>query len=339
MKATSQKLQAAIIGYGISGELSHAYGLSANPDTFDIVAVCDLSEVRRKQAVEKLGCRAYASHSELIAEEADLDLACVITRSDTHSKIAGDFLKAGISCLITKPWVLNRKEAEALVLLQKESNARVFPWVPMYWSNEFRKIRDLIGSGSIGNVFMIRRQLTDYRRRTDWQTELKYGGGYLLNWGPHIVQPLVALANSTPRRIVGFLQKIFNPGDADDAFLSIIEFDNGILAMAEFTQACDSSLPSFFVQGDQGTIRSDGKMITLSQKDPSETTPAKQSRFPIEGKVFGDEAEIYRDIAECLRGRRSYSVSLDDALLNTSLLDSIRASHDTNETVRLAIGT
>lgn len=336
MTAPNQKLQAAIIGYGISGKLSHAYGLTANPE-YEVVAVCDLSEERRAEAVQELGCRAYASHTELIAEESELDLACVITRSDTHCKIAADFLRAGISTLITKPWVLDQNEANTLISLQKETGANIFPWVPMYWSNEFRKIRDLIEAKAIGNVFAMRRQLTDFRRREDWQTELKYGGGYLLNWGPHIVQPLVALSKAPPKRIVGFLQKIFNPGDADDAFVSIIEFADNCIAIAEFTQACEGGLPSFFIQGDRGTIRSDGKSITLHQKDPSDTEPAKETQFPIEGKIYGDEAEIYRDIAECLRGRRSYSVSLEDALLNTRILESIRQSHQKAESVKLPL--
>lgn len=328
------RIRAAIIGFGVSGELSHAYGLQANPE-FEIAAVCDLSPERRAKAEKMLGCPTFADHQTLLKETKDLQLACVVTRSDTHLEVASDFLRAGVSTLITKPWVLDQEEAEALLAVRSESGAHLFPWVPMYWSHEFRKIRELIGSGSIGKVFMLRRQLSDFRRREDWQTERRFGGGYLLNWGPHIVQPLVALAQSPLLRVHGHLQKMLNPGDADDAFLSMLEFEDGCLGIAEFTQACEG-LPSFMVQGDKGMIRSDGKTITLLQKDPSDPEPPRVTSFAIEGKVFGDEADIYKDIVLALAHGGSYAATPEDALYNTRILDAIRISHENKESVELA---
>lgn len=328
----SRKLRTAIIGYGISGKLSHAYGIRANPE-FEIVAVCDLSPERRADAEAEHGCPTFSDHQSLLAAVPDLDLACVITRSDTHCAIASDFLAAGVSALVTKPWVLNESEAETLLDAQRRGGARLFPWVPVYWAEEFRKAQQLIDDGSIGNVFMIRRQLGDFRRREDWQTERRFGGGYLLNWGAHIVPPLLALAKSPLARVSGkLLEGLVNPGDADDAFFALLEFENGCLGIAEFAQACEG-LPTLMVQGDRGTIHSDGKTLTLLQKDPSDPDPPRRASFPITGKPFGDEAEIYRDIAQSLLFDRPFAVTPEDALLQTRVLDAIRASHENHESV------
>lgn len=327
------RLTAAIIGFGISGELSHAYGLQANPE-FEIVAVCDLSEDRRAAAEKLIGCRSFSSHQDLMAAFPQLDLACIITRSDTHKDIAVDFLSAGISCVITKPWALDEIEGEIILAAQRRGGAQLFPWVPVYWAAEFRKARELLEQDAIGKVFMIRRQLSDFRRRDDWQTRRRYGGGYLLNWGAHIVQPLVALAPGPPRRLTGHLQKLINPGDADDAFLAVIEFENDCLGIAEFTQAIES-LPSLTIQGDRGMIRSDGKTLTLHQKDPATSEPPRVQRFALEGKPFGDEADVYHDIAQSLAHGRPYPVSADDALSNTRILDAIRASHENSQSITL----
>src|SRR5690554_4623404 len=105
-------LRAAIIGYGVSGRLSHAYGMRANPQ-FTIAAVCDTSATNRKRAAEELGCRTYTDYGEMLEQEK-LDLISIVTRSDTHCQIACDCLEAGVHTLITKPWVLDSKEADRL---------------------------------------------------------------------------------------------------------------------------------------------------------------------------------------------------------------------------------
>ncbi|MBD5777914.1 Gfo/Idh/MocA family oxidoreductase [Pelagicoccus sp. NFK12] len=318
-------IKTAIVGYGQSGELSHAYGIQANPE-FEIVAICDLSPQRRQFAQESIGCPAYADHRELLDSKAEIELASIVTRSDTHCQVACDLLDAGVNVLITKPWAVNTKEADLLIRAQLGSGKLIFPWIPMYWSPEYCKIKQLVEENAIGRVFTIRRYIAQFSKREDWQTELKFGGGYLNNWGAHIVQPLLELAGSPVTRVGGHLQQVINGGDGDDNFLALLEFESGILGIAEYAQATEG-LPSFLVQGTQGTIVSDGETITLVQKDPASTKVPRRNEFPIEGKRFGDEAHIYRDVAATLRQGSPFRASLEDAYQGTRVLDAIREAH------------
>ncbi len=334
MVAPSQRIKAAIIGYGESGKLSHAYGLQANPE-FEIVAICDLSPECRDQGRAEIGCDTFASHQELLEAKPELDLACIVTRSDTHCPIACDFLEAKIPCVITKPWALNESEARSMLEAGEKNQTRIFPWFPMYWSPEYLLIRKLLEENAIGDVFMLRRHITQFRQRNDWQTESKFGGGYLLNWGPHIVQPLLSIIDSPVKSVFGKLQQVINPGDADDNFHAFLEFENGTVGIAEYTQAEDG-LPSFMIQGNQGMIRSDGEKITLIQKDPSTDEKPTLENISIEGKRFGDEAHVYRDIAACLKNGDDYRVSPQVAYEGTIILDAIRESHLSNRKVEIS---
>lgn len=327
-------LRAAIIGYGVSGELSHAYGLRANPE-FTIAAVCDLSPQRREAAANELGCATFEDHRELLREMPDLDLACIVTRSDTHCAVACDFLRAGVNTLITKPWALNAAEAREIMAARERSGKAVFPWLPMYWSPDYTRIQQLLVENAVGRVFLIRRTITQFHKRHDWQTELRFGGGYLLNWGAHIVQPVLALAGSPLKRVYGQLQQVLNPGDGEDNFLAALEFENGVRGLAEFTQAIEG-LPSFLVQGDRGMIHSDGKQITLLQKDPSGAGEARRTVLPIDGKPFGDEAHIYRDVARSLLDGCDFRATVQDAYYGSLVLDAIRESHQSRSIQSLA---
>ncbi len=333
MNSQQKKIRAAIIGYGGSGKIAHAYGMQANPE-FVISAVCDLSEERRQEAHEDLECAVYADYHELLSRSEEFDLVSIVTRSDTHCSMVCDCLNAGIHTLVTKPWALNRSEADQMLAAQKSSGKQLFPWMPMYWSPEYGKIRELIRSEAVGDVFLVRRHVAQFFQRYDWQTEKRFGGGYLLNWGMHIVQPILGLVDSPAKRVYGQLQQVINPGDADDNFLTAIEFENGTRGIAEFTEALEG-LPSFMVQGTRGMIRSDEREITLLQKEPDKTEEAVRTTFPIEGKPYGDEADIYKDVAQSILNGAPFRATTESAYYGTTLIDAIRESHETRQTVEL----
>lgn len=328
----SKPIQSAIVGYGGSGKLAHAYGLQAG-GAFEIAAVCDLSAEKRKEAEADLGCRTYSDLS-LMLEKEDLDLVSIITRTDTHCALTCQCLDAGVNTLITKPWAMDRAEADQILASWKHSGCELFAWLPSYWFPEYVRIRKLLEEGVVGDVFLIRRTVSQFWRRSDWQTELRYGGGYLLNWGMHIIQPVMALANSPVRSVFGQLQQVLNPGDAEDNFLAVLEFENGIRGVTEFTQAVEG-FPGFVIQGTGGTIISDGQRIRVLRKNPSETEEAEVREYPVEGKIYGDEADIYGDVAATLLEGKPFPVTPADAYQGTCVIDAIRASHDSRQVVTL----
>ena len=330
MESPKKLIRTAIIGYGHSGRLSHAYGLRANPE-FEIAAVCDVSGERRQEAAREHGCATYTDHREMLDAE-ELDLVSIVTRSDTHCAMTCDCLGAGVHTLVTKPWALNTEEADKIMAAYGSSGKHLFPWVPMYWAPDFARISQLLEANSIGEVFLIRRYITAFWRRNSWQTERRYGGGYLLNWGMHIVQPVLALAGSRVRRVYGQLQRVINPGDADDNFIVVMEFTNGVRGVAEFTEALEG-LPMFLVQGKQGMICSDEKEVVLLQKDAASSEEAKRTVFPIKGKIFGDEADIYRDVARTILNHEPFPVTPETAYYGTVVLDAVLASHESRQSV------
>ena len=333
MESSKKLIRTAIIGYGESGRLSHGAGLRANAE-FEIAAICDVSGERREEAAKEHGCATYSEHREMLEAE-ELDLVSIVTRSDTHCDMACDCLRAGVDTLVTKPWVLNTEEADKVMAAHRSSGKHLFPWVPMYWAPDFTRISQLIESNAIGEVFLIRRYITAFWRRNSWQTERRYGGGYLLNWGMHIVQPVLALAGSRVRRVYGQLQRVINPGDADDNFIAVMEFANGVRGVAEFTEAIEG-LPMFLAQGKLGMIRSDENEVVLLQKDPAGCEEAKRTVFPITGKIFRDEADIYRDVARTLLNDEPFQVTPEIAYYGTVVLDALLASHESGQSVILA---
>ena len=337
-----KKIRTAILGYGRSGSTMHA-GPIEGCDEFEMAAVCDIDPARRDEAAERFGCAVYDDYHRMLAEEA-LDLVCVITRSDQHCQMTCDCLAAGVNVLVTKPWAVDQAEGERMIAAADASGKLLLPWLPARWGCDLTRLKELLAADTIGNVFLVRRTVCSFGTRDDWQTERRFGGGYLLNWGAHIVDPPVVLLGSPVKSVYARMKQTINPGDTEDVFLAILTLANGAIVQAEYTVALES-LPTWVLQGDRGTIVVRGSNIKVYRKtphrpdDPTRAEDMKGDEEPDEENVswtvFGDENEIYPEIAAAVRGEKDFPVRGADALELSRTFDAIRTSAEQDRVVHL----
>jgi predicted dehydrogenase len=338
-----ERIRTAILGYGRSGGTMHAGGVERNA-AFEMTAVCDVDRERRAQAAARFGCAVYDDYRRMIEKER-LDLVCVITRSDQHCEMTCDCLNAGLNVLVTKPWAVNETEAHRMVAAAAKARGLLMPWLPARWGSDLRRLKQLLAEKAIGDVFLVRRAVCTFATRDDWQTQQRYGGGYLRNWGPHIVDPPVLLLDSKVTSVYARMKQTINPGDTEDVFLAVMNLADGTIVQAEFTIAAED-LPSWFIQGTRGTIVVRERELTLRKKDPARPSDPTQHadmkasgeetlHETLKGDPYGDTDEIYTEIARAVRGEHPFPVTPAHALELTRLLDAIRTASEENRVVTL----
>ena len=273
-----------------------------------------------------------------------LDLVVIVTRSDQHCQMTCDCLAEGVNVLVTKPWAVNAGEAQRMVRAAESSGKLLLPWLPARWGSDLRRLRQLaVAEQAIGTVFLVRRTEGSFSTRNDWQTERRYGGGYLLNWGPHIVDTPIQLLGHPVKSVYGRLKQTINPGDVEDLFMGILTLANGTLVQVEYTIATES-LPSWFIQGTRGTIVMNGAQLKMDARTPArpsdpaqystmQAVPDKILEEKLAGSPYWDEHQIYKEIAAALRGEARYPVTPASALELSRVLDAIRTSSDENRVV------
>jgi predicted dehydrogenase len=338
-------IRTAIIGYGRSGSSLHADPIEALPE-FELVAVCDIDPSARAKAEARFRCRTYEDYKVMLSAET-LDLVVIVTRSHQHCGMTCDCLAAGVNVLVTKPWALDAGEALRMIVASKESGKLLLPWLPSRWGGDLVRLKELVASGVIGKVFQIRRSEFNLGTRADWQTERRFGGGYLLNWGPHLVDQPLQLAGSPVRSVFGELKQIKNPGDVEDVFFAVLRTENAITVISEYNVGA-RGFPNWVVQGDKGTITVRETEIEIfcaqpvAPPDPQAfgTSPVVVATKDDSGSVtqvnrYGDAMEIYPCIARAVRGESPYAIPTESALELTRVLDAIRTSSETGSVVRL----
>lgn len=112
------KIRAAVIGTGYLGKF-HAQKY-AQLEESDLVAVVDINIDMAKEIGEPLGAEAYSDYTELFGK---VDAVSIVTPTETHHKIAKEFLSHGIDVLVEKPITVTVREAEDLIATAKEKDA------------------------------------------------------------------------------------------------------------------------------------------------------------------------------------------------------------------------
>lgn len=330
-------IKTAIIGYGRSGQFLHAVGLKAN-DEYEVTAVADLSEANLEQAIKDFGCAIYDDYRTMLADEA-LDLVIIVTRNDQHCDMAVEALEAGAHVLVTKPIGVSRDEVVRIYAAAKEAGRKVFPFLPARWGTDYQRIKEIIDSGEIGEVFAIHRSVYGFATRDDWQTKTEFGGGIILNWGAHLIDPPMLLAGGKPKHLFGACRQVLNPGDTEDIFYSIITMENGIRVHSEWSFA-PKGLANWFVQGTKGCIIGNDTELEIHSGEPvkpddptkfKDMEGSSNTRIETVGEdIYGNPADIYRAIAFDLSGGPAYPVTEPEAIRLAAALDGIKDSQLNN---------
>ena len=139
--------------------------------------------------------------------------------------------------LVEKPMALNLAGADRLIAVAKEVGRRLFVRQNRRFDVPFLQALEIIRSGKIGKLFAVQLRQGGYHRRSDWQTMKKYGGGQLLNWGPHLVDWAHQFIGGRTADVWSDLKRIAAVGDAEDHVKLIMRGENGVVVDIEISGA------------------------------------------------------------------------------------------------------
>ncbi|GAB3763581.1 Gfo/Idh/MocA family protein [Microlunatus parietis] len=282
----SEQVRVGIIGLGRSGWNIHAAGLRDLTDQFRVVAVADPLPERQQEAANDFGATTYAEPEQLIADE-QVELVVVATPSFTHVPLALAALGAGKHVVIEKPMAQSVEEVDQLTAAAEQAGRMVTCFQNNRFEPSFLKIREIIDSGRIGEVVLVRRAIHRFARRADWQTLRAKGGGELPNTVSHFLDQLLLLVGDSPVSVFADLRRTVSAGDAEDHVKLVLRPEKGPLVEVESSAAIAYPQDHWLIAGTAGGITGSMSELKVRWFDPAALPELEADPDTPEGRKYG----------------------------------------------------
>ena len=332
-------IRVGIAGLGRSGWNIHAHLLEPLSEMYRVVAVADVDETRQQEAADRFGCRTYGSLESML-EDNDIDLIVNALPSPLHPSGSIAALRAGKHVVCEKPMAARVADADRMIEAAQESKRVLAIFQNYRYNPEFIKVHEVIESGKLGRIVMIRLAWQGFGRRWDWQTLQKNDGGSLNNTGPHMLDWALQLFGPQKPEIFCHLETTLTCGDAEDHVKLIFHGPNAPMLDLEITSACAYPQERCLVMGTQGTLTSEGTGLRWKYVDPGQLPPRKVDERPTPDRSYNheeipwteetwDPAEsdgpghtgFYLDLYETILHGKPLTVTLEDVRRQIEVLE------------------
>jgi predicted dehydrogenase len=288
MLQVRNKIRVGISGLGRSGWSIHANTLEKCSNMYSVIAVFDPIEERRREAVERFGCRAYSDFNSL-AKDEEVELMVIATPSYLHAPQTIEALKAGKNVLCEKPMATSLAEADMMIRIAKETGRILTVFHNKRYLPDFLKVLEIIRSERLGRIVLIKMHSHTFGRRWDWQTLRRFGGGELNNNASHLIDQAVQLAGEELEVLFCDLQRTLTLGDAEDHVKIILGTPHSTVVDIEVTRACAYPQNLWLVMGTQGGLTGTSNSLRWKYFEPKELPQRRVETEPAPDRSYNWE--------------------------------------------------
>jgi len=351
-------MEEKLIGIGVIGcgsRMKYILGwLLDLGDKYKIVALCDPDEKAIDDYRETFGSdiKIYNNHEEL-SRDPLVDWVFVGSVNNVHKDQIVSAFKAGKNVFSEKPLAVDVSGCKEIKEMYEGKKPLFFISYPLRFSPHYRRIKELINLGKIGEVVSM--EFNEVLRfnhganiMTNWRRFTEISGGHLLEKCCHDIDLANWITESTAKKLASFgglnffkpenkhiLEKMegskskeemdsyrnwkSNPflsdKDVVDNQVVIIEYKNGIRATLHTN--CSSGLPErrMYICGTEGSIRADvlTGIIELRRIGPNEET-IEIIDEEIKGGHGGGDKFLVQALSNALLGGKIQGDQMNDAV-------------------------
>lgn len=235
-----KKVKIGVIGAGGIATSVHMPSLS-EIENCEVVAICDLHEEKAKALAEKYGVKkTYAVYHDMLKNE-EMDAVYVLVNPDCTFRVADDCMKAGFHVMIEKPMGIDSYQAHSLARTAKATgktaavamNRRHIPLI----KEVVKKLKEVTEITEIDGRFMKFCDIAEC-----WNYASAYNCDIV-----HAIDLVRHIAESEPKS-AGTVVRKFN-SSVDNAWSSVIEFENGILGTLRANYQSAARVHDFEIHG------------------------------------------------------------------------------------------
>lgn len=180
--------------------------------------------------------RCYAGYDELLADP-EIDVVYIPLPNELHLPWTVRAAQSGKHVLCDKPLARNAAEAREMVAACQQAGVRLMEGFMWRHHPRSRRLVELVRTGAIGTVRLVRASFSFDIDRSDWRMEPDRGGGALWDVGCYGVNAARLIAGAEPITVAAAARR--HETRVDMTLAATLKFPDGILAQVD----CSFELP------------------------------------------------------------------------------------------------
>lgn len=188
-------------------------------------------------ARERFEAPVYANFEQMLAE-VPCEIVVLANENDEKADVALYCLRSGKHLIVDKPMALRLHEVERIEALASEKQLRVLMLLTLRGNPWYRKVRELIGAGTIGVPVQAYGKMSvelARERRPAWFLDKERAGGPILDLAIHTVDQIEWVTGLWLTRVTAYETNISDPRRQElvDSGAMFFRLSNGGTAVIE----------------------------------------------------------------------------------------------------------
>lgn len=340
------KIRYGIVGVGNQGTY-YAVRLDGGlVEDSVLTAVADINPAKIEAIKPKLkgDVKFYSDYKQMLADGV-CDAVLVAVPHYDHPSIVIECLNRGIHVITDKPAAVYTKQVEEMNAAAEKSKALYGMMFNQRTNCLYRKMKEIIAAGGIGELQRVNWIITDWFRtqkyydsgswRATWKGE---GGGVLINQCPHQLDLVQWVVGEMPVSVNGFCKYgKWHDVEVEDEVTAYFEYKNGASGVFITTTGEAPGTNRFEVSGTKGKLLCENKKLFFYQnaedsqsfsKTSSESFAAPKCEV-IEPETDGKNLQhvgILQNFSRAILGKEPLFVDGREGINGVALMNAIELS-------------
>ena len=312
-----------------------------------VTAICDINPakieaIREKTVNENV---TYFSDYETMLDSGLCDAVLIEVPHYSHPEMVEQALKRNIHVICEKPAGVYTKQVKEMNAAADKSNAKFAMMFNQRTNCLYRKMREIVQSGGIGELQRVTWIITDWYRtqqyydsgswRATWEGE---GGGVLINQCPHQIDLVQWVVGELPETVNAFCQYgKWHDIEVEDEVTAYFRYKNGATGVFITTTGETPGTNRFEISGSKGKLLCEnGKLLWYKNEvdgfEWSKTSTEgfkkpKCEKIEVETDGLNPQHEgIINNFANALLGMEPFFVEGKEGLNGVELMNAIELS-------------
>ena len=181
-------IKVAILGAGLIAP-NHAAGFQEVSDLAQVVAVCDTNRENAENLAMLFDARISSDYREILADP-EVDLVDILLPHHLHYEVAIASIRARKNLLLEKPLAMTYQQSLEIYKAAMKAGIHFGVAENTRFINAYLEAEKIIKTGKLGKITLVRTFLpANERTRLSsddfWGKKIAFGGGALIDSGPH----------------------------------------------------------------------------------------------------------------------------------------------------------